>query len=788
MVQAIKRFLKLAFQKNSAIDKAFTHQSLKSIGLLLLVQLFTFPTLTHARYQDIGPREDLFRVDSIQIRGTRRVEPEAILDRLSTRPEMMLDNHLLRRDLDNIYGLKYFDAVEAHYVRGEDGENILEFHVVEKPVVSEIVFDGNREVRESDLNSAIKTRAFGIIDINTVKNDVQELEKLYEEKGYYLASIEYELVELSEDSVQLVFHIEEFEQVRVKQITFLGNKAFSDDELKSIMQTREETLFSGLSGAGNFKEFDFQTDIERLRYFYQTKGYLQVNLGTPEITVTEDRRWIFITLRVNEGPMFTVNSVSFQGELLFPESELRDTIGLKAGDTYSEELLRQDIERLTEKYQDEGYAFANVLRTLQVVPGENKVDVEFSFEKGRIAYFGRIDIRGNTRTRDKVLRRELRIREGAKFSGSGLRRSRQNIERLGFFEPGSVVFNTVTPEGRDDVLDVEISVQERNTGQISLGAGYSTATGGFFQGSIAQNNFRGKGQTLNFTLNISNVSQSYNLGFTEPYLFDTKWTAGGDIFSTNNQLSDSFTYRRTGFSLRVGYPIFEFTRLFLSYKFEDTRITALEDPTIDEETENGIASSVRTTLVNDHRNNRFETTAGHYISLSTEYAGIGGDKKWWRNELDARYFHTVWRELVLRSRVFVGKMETVGGQAIPRSELYTLGGSRNLRGFSYEDVGPKREVTDNQGRVRRFNAGSEFATFAQLEFEHPLAREAGLKWVLFADAGDANDPDSLNIKANYGFGFRWFSPIGILRFEFGYPIRGDEGSGNQFHFDIGQSF
>lgn len=757
-----------------------------------LFVLLAFTTLLfnvsdiYAREYNIGPRVDLFEVDEIRIKGTRRVEREAILDRLNTQEGMMLDNYLLRRDLDNIYNLRYFDEVEARRLQ-QDNRNILEFAVKEKPIITRISFQGNSDVNESDLKAAINTKVFGIVDVNTIKNDVNALQALYEEKGYYLASVNYDLNQIGDDNIELIFRISEMDQVRVKRVTFLGNTAFSDQELKSIMETREESLFSGLSGAGNFKEFNFQTDIERIKYFYQTKGYLQVNVGTPEITISEDRKWIFITLRLNEGPQFTVNSISFQGERLFSDNELRDKIGLKVDETYSEDILRRDIELLTELYQDEGYAFANVLRTLNLVPGENRVDVEFSFEKGKMAYFGRIDIKGNTKTRDKVIRRELRILEGARFSGSALRRSRENVNRLGFFEPGSVVFNTITPEGKDDVLDVEITVQERNTGQISLGAGYSTATGGFFQGSISQNNFRGKGQILNFTLNLSSVSQSYNLGFTEPYLFDSKWTAGGDIFSTNNELSESFTYKRTGFSLRVGYPIFEYTRLFLTYKYEDTQIRALEDPTIDESVENGVASSIRSTLVVDTRDNRFETTSGYYFSVSAEYAGLGGQKKWLRNEADARYFYSIWGDLVFRSRLFVGKMETIGGLTIPRSELYTLGGSRNLRGFGFEDVGPIREVEDSQGRLRRFNAGSQFATFTQIELEHPLAREAGLKWVVFADAGDANDFKDLDIRANYGFGFRWFSPIGILRFEFGYPI-GDAEASSQFHFDIGQSF
>ncbi len=267
------------------------------------------------------------------------------------------------------------------------------------------------------------------------------------------------------------------------------------------MQTREESLFSPLSGSGNFKEFNFKTDVERLKYLYKTRGYLQVNIGNPSITVSEDKKWIFITIQVVEGPKFEVNNIFYNGELLFTENEMKEKTSLKSGDTYSEETLRQDIQALTEMYQDKGYAFANVLRTLQIVPGENKVDINYSFEKGEIAYFGKIIVKGNTKTRDKVVRRELRIHEGMMYSGSKLRISKERVTRLGFFEPSSVIFNTVSPKGSNNILNVEISVKERQTGQISVGAGYSTATKGFFQASISQNNFRGLGQNLN--LNVS---------------------------------------------------------------------------------------------------------------------------------------------------------------------------------------------------------------------------------------------------------------------------------------------
>ncbi len=767
---------------------------LKQAHLLSLVFCFLIG-LNSAFAQDIiGPIKEMFRVDAIEFEGNRKVEAEAILEKLGTRQDMMLDNYLLRKDLSRIYEMKYFEEVEAYH-KIANGQNILLFKLVEKPIISKITFSGNDEINDDDLKEQIKTKEFNILDVSTLKNDVLLLQKHYEEKGYFLALASYQVTDNENGSVDVKFKIKEWDKVRVKKITFLGNKDILDEELKNFMQTREESYFSFLSGSGNFKEINFQTDIERLKYYYKTRGYLQVNIQNPEVTASEDKKWIFITVRVQEGPQFTVNDISFNGELLFTEDEMLEKLKLKSEDIYNEENLRLDIQTLTEMYQDKGYAFANVLRTLEVVPGENKVDVIFSFEKGVIAYFGKIVMKGNTKTRDKVIRRELKIHEGEMYSGSKLRMSKENVNRLGFFQPESVVFNTITRKGTDNVLDVEVSIKERPTGQISLGAGYSTATNGFVQASVAQNNFRGLGQNINANLSYSDKQQIYNLGFTEPYLFDTKWTAGADYYQTISYFIRSFAYRKHGGDVRVGHPIFEYTRLFLTYRYEDNKVSDVINEGIDEKVENGSSSSLQVSIVRDRRNNIFEPTNGYYGSTSLEYTGLGGTMRWLKAEAEGRYYRPVIGDLVLRSRVQVAQLFKTTEREIPRVEKFSMGGARNMRGFNLEDIGPIRPARNTDtGQLEDFNFGGLFSLLGTLEFEHPLIKEAGLKWVVFYDAGNVyekriGEDGDFSLRSNYGFGFRWFSPIGVLRFEFGFPInpREDEAS-NQFNFDIGQLF
>jgi len=516
-----------------------------------VIFLFIITVSIRVSADTLGPKKTFFIIKEIKIEGNTKVENKAILSRIISRPGKAATNYSIREDINNIYKMNYFEWIEVH----EDPNNVLRFVVKEKPVIGAVNFVGNDEIDSDDLKEVIKTKDFGILDVNKVKEDVLALKKHYEEKGFYLARINHDIITLPNGNVEVQYKITEFDKVKVKRISFLGNKVFEDFQLKDIMETREDSFFGGMSGAGSYKEFNFLTDIERIKYFYKTKGYLQVNIGNPEVTISEDRRWIFITVKINEGPEFKINSVLFFGDSMFSDDQLREMTKLKEGDIYSEEKLRVDIKNLTEAYQDKGYAFANVLRTLEIVPGENKIDLAFSFEKGKLAHFGHINIKGNHKTRDKVIRRELKIKEGGTFSGTDLRISRENVNRLGFFEPGSVVFNTVSRPGRDDIIDIEITVKERNTGQISLGAGYSTATGAFLQASVAQNNFLGKGQNLSLSLSLSKVNKTYNLGFTEPYLYDTKWTAGGDVYSQNNNASSSLSYKRQGFDLRLGYPI-----------------------------------------------------------------------------------------------------------------------------------------------------------------------------------------------------------------------------------------
>lgn len=766
--------------------------------------------------REIANSKELFKIDEIDVRGPRKIEKEAILDKIRSRKGMILDSDTLRDDIQTIYRMKYFESVEAHH-EIRNGKNYLVWVLKERPIIKSITYVGADDLGKDDFKDKVKSKEFSILDVNTVKADVAEIKKIYEEKGYYLASVDYELKRINDENVDLIFKIKEYDKIRVKKITILGNRAFKDTEIKEIMKTREESLLSGLSDSGNFRDFDFETDIERVKYFYKTKGYLQINVSRPIVTVSEDKRWLFISFRVTEGPKFDVNKIFFEGELLFSDQEMRDKMVLKEGETYSEDTMQKDLRMLTELYQDEGYAFANVIRTLQIVPGENKVDIHFSFEKGKIVHFGKITVHGNTQTRDKVIRRELLIREGAKFSGSSLRKSKENINRLGFFDPEQIIFNQVAVKGHDDVLDIDISVKEKSTGEFRFGAGYSTASAGFIQTSIMKHNFRGLGQDLSATVNWAKNEREYDLGFTEPYLFDTLWTAGGDLYLSKNELykeQEGYVDNKKGFDARLGYPIMEYARLFLIYKLDYKKIDLVYNdglavnPLIDTSIENGPASSLSLRLEYDRRDNRWDPTGGFYGSLGFGYTGVGGSKIWSRSDLDLRYFKAVVSDLVFRSRIQSSQIYERSGHPVPYSEKFTLGGPKTLRGFDYGAVGPSTTLVakDYRGQIiysdkektkpllSTYNLGGLFSIVGSIELEYPLVKEAGVKLATFVDTGNIfnhwiGENGNYRMRTDWGFGIRWFSPVGPLRFEWGFPLDRKPGEApNSFQFDIGQVF
>jgi outer membrane protein insertion porin family len=726
------------------------------------------------------------RIQKIEIRGNQKIDREAVLEKVKSAVGTNVSDEQVRQDIVAIHKLGYFDSIQADIENGT-----LIFTVKERPAIYRIVFTGNDQLSTDDLKGSLSIKTYDIYDENLVRESMRKLTKFYEDKGFYLAKVDFTTRPAKEkDMVEVVFRVREYDKVRIKKITFLGNKAFSDSQLKGTLRNTSETgFFSWATGGGNFKELDFKNDLQMLQYWYLNEGYVRFRYEPPVVSVSEDKKWVYITIKVDEGKQYRMGNIDFGGDLLFPKEELTQAVQLKSGDVFSIIKRNQDIVALTEKYQDLGYANVNVVPAIDVKDDTLTVDTNYEFEKGTLVRFGRVTIKGNSKTRDKVIRRELRIHEGELFSGSGMRVSRENVERLGFFENESIVFQTKAPPGRPDIMDVEISVKERPTGQFQLGAGYATTTKFFFTTQISETNFMGKGQELRLAAQIAanKENRSFSLSFTDPYAWDTLWSAGGTLSYELVNIPDLFQEFRRGFQFNLGHPVGDYTRFYTGYRLESIRHRNVRDPYIVEnlQRENGSISSLSLTLANDKRNNRLETTGGHYLRWNEEFAGLGGNRKFLRSIAEGRLYRKIWGDLTFRTKFEGGTIWNYGDSYVQRGERFLLGGSNNLRGYEYASVG--RIVTVGN---QEYNYGGLHQLIFMSELEYPIARELGLKFVVFYDAGDAFDKfNQISIKHNVGWGFRWFSPLGPLRFEWGYPLKKfGRQQGSQFNFMIGPPF
>ncbi len=748
-------------------------------------------------------------ITKISISGNKKIEADAIRAKLKSRVGEPINVDDVRADVQNIFEMGYFYNIEVSEEKATGGVE-LSYKVTEKPSIVEIIYKGNDKIEKDDLQEASGIKQYTILDQNKLQEAVGKMSKLYEDKGFFLARVQYQvetikaLDEKGGEEVKVIFNIKENDKVRVKKITFLGNHAVTDLKLKSAIQTQEGGFFSFISSSGSYKQEVFDRDLQILNFLYFNEGYVQVKIDRPEVYVTPDKRSVYITIRIEEGEQFSVGKVDFAGDLLFSKDELFEATQIQKSGIFVYETLQKDLKALQFKYGDLGYAFANIIPRTQLREKERLVDIVFEIEKGQKVYFGNFTVTGNTKTRDKVIRRELRIQEGELYNETRRRRSEENIKRLGYFS--DVVFNTSTPPDSPTTMNVDIQVKERSTGTIQVGAGYSTNGGFLFQGQISQTNLFGKGQSLSFSINVNGLGSTYNLGFTEPYFNDTQWSVGGDIYQTSRILTQ-YQEKKKGFDIRVGHPIAEYWAGYLTYKLEETEIydNAYADPTLfDPPLASGIGSSVAGSIVYDKRNDRWAPTDGLYGSASVEQAGLTGEKLYTKGLINFRLYKEIFWKLVFRNNVNYGIIGTSPDRVPPFNELFLLGGANSMRGFSWFTVGKRKTAYFGQGisgfdgtpvplvnpNPVPFGGTQEF--FDQAEIEFNLVPEAQIKGVIFYDIGDADDYDIFeNLREDAGFGFRWFSPIGPLRFEWGFPLdRRPELNENfsNFEFSIGSPF
>jgi len=718
----------------------------------------------------------------VLVTGNKRIEADAIKKIIKTKPGDVYLAKSLSQDLKAVYSMGYFEDIRVEAEQGSQGKVII-FNVKEKPTIRIIRFKGNKVYDDDKIKENINIRTGSILNIFKVRSNIKRIEEFYKEKNYHNVTVTYKIYQLEHNQADLEFYIQEGEKILIKHIIFEGNSAYTDKKLKKMMKTSEKGFFSWMTSSGELNGEDLDQDVAKLSAFYYNNGYIQTKVGEPQIEYKENR--IDIKIKIDEGPRFRVGKVDITGDLVLPEEELLEKLKITNETYYNREVVRNDVLAITDLYSDEGYAYAEIFPRIETNIEELMVNIVYVVEKGNQVYFERIIVGGNTKTRDKVIRRELKVYEQELFSGLRLKRSVRNLYRLDFFE--DVKVNTV--KGSDDEkMMLKIDVTEKPTGSFSFGGGYSSVENIFAMVSISQMNLFGRGQVLQLKAELGGVTTRYNLSFMEPWLFDIPLSAGVDLYDWDTEY-DTYDRDSIGGGVSFSYPVFDFTRASISYKYDDANITNISinaSDSIKDLKGTNITSSVTAALRYDSRNRVINTTDGSRYSISVEYAGLGGNVAFTKYLAETGWYLPLFWDTVGFLHGKTGYVRENSGGELPDYERFYLGGMNSLRGFEWQDI----HVLDEDGREI---GGDKFVQF-NVEYLIPLFKEAGVVGVIFYDTGNVfnngENIDLSNLRQSAGFGFRWYSPMGPMRFENGYILDPKEGEskGGKWEFSMGSAF
>ncbi|MHB8842891.1 MAG: outer membrane protein assembly factor BamA, partial [Candidatus Aquicultor sp.] len=552
------------------------------------------------------------------------------------------------------------------------------------------------------------------------------------------------------------------------------------------METNEKGYFYWITSSGVYKKELLEQDLEKISSFYFNHGYLKAKVGEP--TVRHEGDWIYITIPIEEGQPYKMGQVNVSGDLIQPKDKLMASLVITKEKFYNREAIRKDILMLNDLYSYDGYAFAEINPQIKEDPAALKVDLVYEIKKGSKVYFERIDIVGNVKTRDNVIRREFKVAEKGLFDAKALRKSNENLHRLDFFEEINL---STSPGSQEDRMKLKAEVKEKMTGSFSVGAGYSAVENFLVMGQISERNLFGRGQRLSLDAQLGSVTKRYNLGFVEPWLLGTRVSSETNIYNWT-RIYDQYTKDSIGGSVGFGYPILEEdTRGYITYGYDDANVTAVTDDAaqvIQDMKGRHQTSSVRLTLRRDTRDLIFNTTKGSLNSASVEYAGgpLGGTNYFTRFLASSGWYLPFFGETTFFINGKWGYMTKNAGGDLPLYEKFYLGGINSIRGFKYNTISPTDPAT---GQV----IGGEQMVQFNLEFIFPLIQKAGLKGLVFFDAGNVFTKDQTidlgNLRKSVGVGVRWYSPIGPLRVEWGWnfePKSGEDTS--NWEFTVGTFF
>jgi outer membrane protein insertion porin family len=717
-------------------------------------------------------------IKELAVEGVRRVQEAVLLGRVKSTVGSTFSPTLLAEDIRSIFSLGFFDDVQLRVEDFEGGVK-LTFVVTERPFVRDVDFVGNKKLSTTELQEKIDLKLGSVYNPVDVQRALEKLKDFYEDEGYFEVQLTPTIEKFADGDVRVAFSIVEGRQIKIDKIVFQGNAGLTVAQLKDALVTRERQFYIL---RGKVQRQRLEQDVEQILALYNDHGYIQSRVDSTDVAVDRDRALVTVTFVIVEGPQFRVGDVTVKGVTLLPEKEIQRQIRLKSGDVYSLSAVRESRRRLENLYSTIGRASADIVPRTDHAQTGNIVHVGFEIAEGPEVYVERINITGNTRSQDQILRREIPLHEGDLYTLQKRDRARQKLVNLGYFEKVDV---TTQPGSDKTKIIVNVDVTERPTGIFSLGGGYSSVDS--FVGTIdlAQRNFLGRGWEAAVRLRAGANSRQGVISFTEPWLFDRPLSAGVDLFQTERDFTE-YKYKSLGTGLRLGHPFAEFWRWNLGYRASQDRVSDLIDIAslgVREQEGTRVTSAVSGSLTRDSRDLVAAPTKGGQTNLSVEFAGLGGDSKFVKTLAFSTHYQPIWFNHILAGRVEGGYGFGWSEAPLPIFERFYLGGPNSIRGFKFRQVSPR----DESG----LRIGGSSEVLGNAEYIIPLP--FGIRLAGFFDIGNVygfgTDFDLTDLKKAAGGGVRWQSPFGPIRLDYGFNLDRKAGEDvGAFHFSVGTPF
>ncbi|MCA3244646.1 MAG: outer membrane protein assembly factor BamA [Alphaproteobacteria bacterium] len=732
-------------------------------------------------------------VTEIRVVGSERVEAETIRSYLPFKVGESFDEAQTGAVVRSLFATGLFANVEL----AQDPSGAVTVQVVENPLVNRVVFEGNKEVNRERLEEITQLKPRAIYSPAKVQADVQALQAAYRARGRFTTQVNAQLIQRDQNRVDVIYAIKEGEKTRIADISFVGNRKFSDSDLSAVIATKTSAWWRFLSSNDAYDPTRLEVDRDLLRRFYLQRGYADVQVTSAVAELSRDRKDFVITYTIFEGPQYDFGTVNMA---LQAEAEgldmasLQPVVTLKPGELFDAKRVDDTTDKLIDALGSRGFAFLDVKPSYQKNEAERRVDITYAITPGPRVYVNRINIEGNTRTRDNVIRRELRLAEGDAFSSEKVKRSQDRLTYLGYFEKAEIAR---AETDQPDRMDLNVKVKEQSTGEFNIGAGYSTYDGLLTTANVRERNFLGRGQEVGIDYALSQRQQNFNLSFTEPYFMGQPLAVGGDVFNTRTDYQDESGYDTAvnGGAFRLGFPLDEFTRNDVRLGLKETKIEGIGSNAnrfVRMEKLDRTALSLANTWAYDTRDSILNPTRGVRVAATGEYAGFGLDTSYLRGNLNGAYTYSIWEDWALTVGGRLGVIEPLGDD-LPIYEHFMGGGQDMLRGFEYGGIGPRDRATNDA-------LGGKYLVGHTVDLVFPISNalnELGVRGVLFTDGGMVTEfdrqssaiIDDQTYRITAGAGLNWRSPIGPLRLQLGVPLVKAEGDREQiFSFAVGTRF